>query len=81
MTMPAVAMSQRIKNLLDTAKQLSSKERVILAKFILDSVLLDEIEEDADWQNMSLAAFQKDWDNPDDAIYDNWREIYGISER
>jgi hypothetical protein len=27
---------------------------------------------------MGLAAFQEEWDNPEDAIYDNWREHYGV---
>lgn len=34
-----------------------------------------------DWHAMSLAAFEKDWDNPEDAIYDQWREHYGVDTR
>ena len=26
-------------------------------------------------------AFAKDWANPEDAIYDNWRESYGVPAR
>ncbi len=30
------------------------------------------------WSHLSAAAFNEDWDNPEDAIYDNWRTLYGI---
>jgi excisionase family DNA binding protein len=30
------------------------------------------------WTAMSQDAFAKDWDNAEDAVYDNWREIYGV---
>ena len=34
-----------------------------------------------DRQDIGLSVFAKDWDNPDDAIYDNWRELYGVPAR
>jgi hypothetical protein len=34
---------------------------------------------DEEWTMLSLANFQQDWHNPDDTIYDNWRETYGLS--
>jgi excisionase family DNA binding protein len=33
------------------------------------------------WHAVSTPAFAKDWDNPADAVYDNWRERYGVRER
>ncbi|MCP4539505.1 MAG: hypothetical protein GY832_20405 [Chloroflexi bacterium] len=30
------------------------------------------------WTALSLASFQQDWDNAEDAVYDNWRELYNI---
>ncbi len=33
------------------------------------------------WARLTESSFAKDWDNEDDAIYDNWREIYGVPER
>ena len=33
------------------------------------------------WASVAEDSFAKDWDNPQDAIYDNWREIYGVSAR
>jgi len=32
------------------------------------------------WSRLSAAAFNEDWDNSEDAIYDNWRALYGIQQ-
>jgi uncharacterized tellurite resistance protein B-like protein len=61
-------------------RRLSNQERLLLAKMLLDSVVESEIDEELDWQELSLESFTADWDNPEDAIYDNWRELYGVSE-
>ena len=31
------------------------------------------------WTALSQEAFS-DWDNPEDAVYDRWEELYGLSE-
>jgi hypothetical protein len=72
-------ISSRVSKVLDVAQQFSSNERLLLAKLLLDSIVAHEIEEEAEWQKLGLAAFEREWDNPDDAIYDNWRELYGLS--
>ncbi|MDW8365854.1 MAG: hypothetical protein RMK49_08435 [Abditibacteriales bacterium] len=36
---------------------------------------LDELD------RLSLAALHDLWDNEEDAVYDNWRELYGVRER
>ena len=41
----------------------------------------DELEERRFWQNASIPSFDRIWDNEEDAIYDNWRELYGVPER
>jgi hypothetical protein len=33
------------------------------------------------WQTLGLAAFEAGWDNPDDAVYDDWRQAYGVPAR
>ncbi|MEZ4513133.1 MAG: hypothetical protein R3C62_14790 [Chloroflexota bacterium] len=38
--------------------------------------LEDEQEVERNWQKMGLTALETEWDNPDDAIYDDWREHY-----
>ena len=64
----------------EQARQLTTVERLMLAKLLLDSVLTNELSDEADWSALSLSIFQKDWDNPEDAIYDDWRKHYGVSE-
>ena len=32
------------------------------------------------WTQLSSTAFDADWDNPDDAIYDDWKRLYGLSK-
>jgi hypothetical protein len=47
--------------------------------------LLAESEEEhtalEEWQTLGLAAFEAGWDNPEDAVYDNWRQAYGVPAR
>jgi hypothetical protein len=74
-------VSQQINQVWQLANQLSSQDRLLLAKLLLDSVVSTEAGEESDWRALSLSAFEADWDNPDDAIYDNWRELYDVSER
>jgi hypothetical protein len=33
------------------------------------------------WRDLSDEALVRVWDNEDDAIYDNWRELYGVPTR
>lgn len=77
----AKSAQPEITAMLGLAKRFSSRQRLVLAKLLLDSVVSEDAEDEMDWQAMSLAAFEKDWDNPDDAIYDNWRELYGVPAR
>jgi excisionase family DNA binding protein len=32
------------------------------------------------WTRLSSAALDADWDNPEDAIYDDWEQLYGLSK-
>jgi len=38
-----------------------------------------EKEEVDPWTALSQEAFS-DWDNPEDAVYDRWEELYGLRE-
>lgn len=38
-------------------------------------------EQEQDWAAAAVTSFAKDWDNDEDAIYDNWKEHYHVSER
>ena len=75
------ALSPRVTEVFSTVKRFSATERLGLARLLLDSLLVDEAKDEADWTKMSLATFEQDWDNPDDAIYDNWRELYNVPAR
>ncbi len=33
------------------------------------------------WLLVSMDRLQNEWDNPQDAIYDNWKDLYGVSGR
>jgi amino-acid N-acetyltransferase len=37
--------------------------------------------DEADWQALSLSRFAAEWDNPEDEIYDNWRDHYDVPTR
>lgn len=37
--------------------------------------------EERDWASGAALSFVKDWDNAEDAIYDNWRDHYHVPER
>jgi hypothetical protein len=32
---------------------------------------------DEGWHDLGMSRLEPEWDNPNDAIYDNWRELYG----
>ena len=39
-----------------------------------------EAEELSSSDRMALASLAELWDNEEDAIYDNWKELYGVEE-
>ncbi len=43
--------------------------------------LFDENAERRGWSFLSQASLQRIWDNEEDAVYDNWKELYGVSAR
>ena len=71
----------QVAKIFSGAKRLTTVERLALAKLLLESVLASEPDDETNWSAMSLDTFQRDWDNAEDAIYDNWRELYGIPTR
>jgi len=81
MTVAVNSASPRVAEMFKGARQLTIVERLILAKLLLDSILTGELDDEAEWSVMGLDAFQKDWDNAEDAIYDNWRSLYDVPAR
>lgn len=41
----------------------------------------DAAAQEQDWSAGSVMSFAKDWDNDQDAIYDNWQEHYHVPQR
>lgn len=73
-----VETSPRVAEILGGARQLTPFEQLVLARLLLDNILSGKPDDEADWERLSLDTFQRDWDNVEDAIYDNWRELYGV---
>ena len=34
--------------------------------------------EDERWRDLGMTRLESEWDNPDDAVYDNWKTLYGL---
>lgn len=45
------------------------------------SDLVDDGPERREWSLLSESALRRVWDNDEDAAYDNWKDLYGISTR
>lgn len=48
MTVSIMAVSPRVTEVFTIAKQFSPTERLVLAKFLLDSIMSDETQDEAD---------------------------------
>jgi len=81
MTTTLTAVSPRVTEVLDITRRFTADERLVLAKLLLDSIISRESDEEAEWQRVGLVAFERDWDNPDDAVYDDWRTLYDAPAR
>jgi hypothetical protein len=45
-----------------------------------EAAVRDALTPERDWAAAAAQSFAQDWDNEDDAIYDNWREHYHVRE-
>ncbi len=70
-------------NRLAQTKALREDQIIEKALDILFSLteLLDGQAERRGWSFLSESALQRVWDNKEDTVYDNWRELYGIPAR
>jgi hypothetical protein len=46
----------------------------------IDVHTADEIRtvEDEGWRELGMSRLESEWENPKDAIYDDWRKLYGV---
>ena len=38
----------------------------------------EESSGDEAWREVGMCRLQDEWDNPQDAVYDDWRKLYGV---
>ena len=74
---------ERIKRLGQLASASGTTEEALIEKAI--DILLELSREESGlehraWSAASLPALQRVWDNDADAVYDNWRELYGVPQ-
>jgi hypothetical protein len=67
---------------------LPEEEAALVAAFVeflrrrtQEQATQDAEAEERDWAVGAARSFARDWDNAEDAIYDNWREHYHVPER
>ncbi len=68
---------------LSQSGQISEDRIVEKALDILFSLtdLVDAQAEQRGWSFLSERSLERVWDNDEDAIYDNWKELYGVPAR
>ncbi len=44
------------------------------------AALVSSEDDGTDFSSASQAALTRIWDNDQDAIYDNWKELYGVTQ-
>jgi hypothetical protein len=38
-------------------------------------------EQEEGWADLGMSRLEAEWDNAQDAIYDDWKRLYGVSSR
>jgi hypothetical protein len=38
----------------------------------------DDVDLRSEWSDIGMSRLEEEWDNPGDAIYDDWRTLYGL---
>ncbi len=73
---------KRIKKLAERRRISESRivEEALDFLFGLDDEGVDQGFDREAWSRLSEPSLLRIWDNDSDAAYDNWRELYGVSE-
>jgi hypothetical protein len=76
-----VDRTERLKRLAE-ARRISESEVVEKALDVYFDLadLFEPQDERRGWYRLSEGSLQHVWDNDQDAVYDNWRNLYGIPE-
>ena len=69
-------------------RDLSEEEARLLVAFVeflrrrkQEQAIQEAEAQERDWASGAVLSFARDWDNTEDAIYDNWKEHYHVPER
>ena len=71
-------MTDALKKAIHKAKRLPASKQKIVA-VVIDNAMKELEEEAREVARLSEPSFAEDWDNEEDAVYDNYKEIYGLS--
>jgi predicted DNA-binding antitoxin AbrB/MazE fold protein len=46
----------------------------------IDIHLAEEVQgsEQQGWAELGMRRLEQEWDNPEDAVYDDWKKLYGV---
>lgn len=71
------ALKSALHKVEQVARQLPDPLQDAIAESILERV--EQIKDSMAMMNLATSSMAEDWDNDLDAVYDNWKEIYGVS--
>ena len=69
---------ERARKLEQTAQESGVSQDAVIEKALDLLFGNSEAEERTAWSTLSQPAFQRVWDNEADAVYDDWRTLYGV---
>lgn len=74
-------MTTALKSALNKVEQVARQLPDLLQDAIAESILerVEQINDSVAMMNLAASSMAEDWDNDLDAVYDNWKEIYGVS--
>ena len=76
----AILSEERARRLTKIAQEAGVTEDALIEK-ALDLLFSHSArEERAAWAALSQTALQRVWDNDADAVYDDWRTLYGVPQ-
>ena len=65
----------------DLGEEWSDEDLVDLTAYSLSQAAASDPEDEGirgSWADLGMARLEAEWDNPQDAIYDDWRRLYGV---
>ncbi|HLF76528.1 MAG TPA: helix-turn-helix domain-containing protein [Dehalococcoidia bacterium] len=76
---PVVFVNQELCEDLDTPLSAGDLIVVLPPEQLVARGSVDSQDDNDGWLRLAESSFNRDWNNDQDAIYDNWKELYGVS--